>query len=529
MSQSTVSEAKRAANARNGKLGGPKTPLGKSKSRLNGLRHGMRAEVVVLLPGEDAEKFQDRLDAWAGDLQPHGAVERYHVETAVAASWRRDRCLRAETAVLTDRILDAADPDPEVEDARRAGSAPAWPRTPPSWRTSSARPPPAASGCWRSGTTSTRRSTASASGSTAGCTGRWPCSATRRRSGADANPIVDVVVAALSAQQRQADDRGARPLRAGWQAGGDRQVRVRERGRGAGDDLRRPGDGPRRAEADGRRGAGRAAGASGVGRGGRGASSGDGGGPGGVRRQRLGSEAAAVRGDARARPAVGVARPAGRAEAAASRRRRRGHGRRGGRTRARDFPAGCHGFARGPVRRGIRPRRTGPGTDPWPPRASRSRRAPRPRRARRANPPRGRGASRRANPPRRASSTERTEGDRIRSRSRRRRRPSMGPAEPRGVGRSRARGVVPRRRWPGARRSGSPPRSGAAGTGRRRSAWRGSTSGPGEVGRGCRPPSSRSRWGWCAPLRGGRAGHPELLQSQGFDGASVDTRVLAIG
>ncbi len=118
MSKSTVSEAKRAANARNGKRGGPKTPEGRSRSRMNGLRHGMRAEALVLLPGEDEEKFRRRLDAWAGDLQPHGAVERYQVETAVVASWRRDRCLRAETAVLTDRVLDAADPDPEAEDAR---------------------------------------------------------------------------------------------------------------------------------------------------------------------------------------------------------------------------------------------------------------------------------------------------------------------------------------------------------------------------------------------------------------------------
>ncbi len=113
----TVSEAKRAANARNGKRGGPRTAEGKARSRMNGLVHGLRAEVVVL-PGESEEAFRHRLDAWAGDLQPHGAVERYHVETAVAASWRRDRCLRTETAVLTDRILDAADPDPEAEDAR---------------------------------------------------------------------------------------------------------------------------------------------------------------------------------------------------------------------------------------------------------------------------------------------------------------------------------------------------------------------------------------------------------------------------
>jgi hypothetical protein len=119
-----VSEAKRAANARNGRLGGPKTPEGKARSRMNGLVHGLRAETLVLLPGEDAGEFRGRLDSWAGDLAPRTDVERYHFEKAVVASWRRDRCIRNETAVLTERVLDAVGPDPEVADAkaRRLGA-----------------------------------------------------------------------------------------------------------------------------------------------------------------------------------------------------------------------------------------------------------------------------------------------------------------------------------------------------------------------------------------------------------------------
>jgi hypothetical protein len=123
-SKPTVSEAKRAANARNGQLGGPKTPEGKARSRMNGLVHGMRAETLVLLPGEPEEKFQRRLEGWFGELAPHGEIERYYAEAAVSASWRRDRCIRAETAVLTDRVRDAADPDPERAEAkaRRLGA-----------------------------------------------------------------------------------------------------------------------------------------------------------------------------------------------------------------------------------------------------------------------------------------------------------------------------------------------------------------------------------------------------------------------
>jgi hypothetical protein len=123
-SKPTVSEAKRAANARNGQLGGPKTPEGKARSRMNGLVHGMRAETLVLLPGEPEEKFRRRLEGWFGELAPHGEIERYYAEAAVSASWRRDRCIRAETATLTDRVRDAADPDPERAEAkaRRLGA-----------------------------------------------------------------------------------------------------------------------------------------------------------------------------------------------------------------------------------------------------------------------------------------------------------------------------------------------------------------------------------------------------------------------
>jgi hypothetical protein len=123
-SQPAVSEAKRAANARNGRLGGPKTPEGKARSCMNSLKHGLRAETLVVLPGEDAGAFARRLEAWSGELAPHGELERYYAETIVTASWRRDRCIRNETAVLTERVLDAAGPDPEraAARARRLGA-----------------------------------------------------------------------------------------------------------------------------------------------------------------------------------------------------------------------------------------------------------------------------------------------------------------------------------------------------------------------------------------------------------------------
>ncbi|MBV8265569.1 MAG: hypothetical protein JO252_04405, partial [Planctomycetaceae bacterium] len=46
---------------------GPRTAAGKEKSKLNGLKHGLRAATLVL-PGEDPEALEHRLDAWTDEL-----------------------------------------------------------------------------------------------------------------------------------------------------------------------------------------------------------------------------------------------------------------------------------------------------------------------------------------------------------------------------------------------------------------------------------------------------------------------------
>ncbi len=86
-----ASEKKIEANRRNAqKSTGPKSEEGKSRSRLNGLKHGMRANLLIL-PGEDAEAFQARANAWTDDLKPRNDVEQYLVDRAVQASWQLDR------------------------------------------------------------------------------------------------------------------------------------------------------------------------------------------------------------------------------------------------------------------------------------------------------------------------------------------------------------------------------------------------------------------------------------------------------
>jgi hypothetical protein len=99
----TLSAADRAAiSPQNGqKSQGTKTPEG------NALKQGFTAK-LPLLPGEDAQEYQARLDAWIAALQPRNVVEHYLVVQAVNLTWKLDRARRAETARLAMSIREAA-------------------------------------------------------------------------------------------------------------------------------------------------------------------------------------------------------------------------------------------------------------------------------------------------------------------------------------------------------------------------------------------------------------------------------------
>ena len=86
---------------------GPKTQAGKERSRFNALKHGCRARLPIL-PGEDPEAYQDRLDAWIDKFQPRDAVEAYMVERTVHASWQLDRADRAEVAAMVEATDEQA-------------------------------------------------------------------------------------------------------------------------------------------------------------------------------------------------------------------------------------------------------------------------------------------------------------------------------------------------------------------------------------------------------------------------------------
>ena len=105
----TTTQTDRAEiNRRNAqKSTGPRTPEGKDRSRFNAVKHGMTAKTLVL-PGEDPEALQHRLDGWTESLKPKNDLEQYLVERAVRVSWQLDRADRAEVARLTAQIRDDA-------------------------------------------------------------------------------------------------------------------------------------------------------------------------------------------------------------------------------------------------------------------------------------------------------------------------------------------------------------------------------------------------------------------------------------
>ena len=99
-----TSERQAAANRANAlRSTGPKTQEGKAAVRFNAFKHGLLAQDVVL-PGEDAEAFEDLWNGLRAELSPVGPIEEFLVDRVVNAMWRLRRLTRAETALLHSRM-----------------------------------------------------------------------------------------------------------------------------------------------------------------------------------------------------------------------------------------------------------------------------------------------------------------------------------------------------------------------------------------------------------------------------------------
>jgi hypothetical protein len=104
------------ANRRNSlKSKGPTTPEGKSKSRRNGLKHGMTGAGVVIAD-EDVEALDERFEAFETALKPVNDVARFLTQRAALLSVKLDRSAREEAARINLDMLEAE----EVEEEARA-------------------------------------------------------------------------------------------------------------------------------------------------------------------------------------------------------------------------------------------------------------------------------------------------------------------------------------------------------------------------------------------------------------------------
>jgi hypothetical protein len=106
-----LSPARAAASRRNGaKSSGPKTPEGKARSAQNALKHGMRAQKCIVLPGERAAAFEAFEAALLEELAPQGALQAVLAQRVVAASWRLARSERLEAELFVEARLDGGSP-----------------------------------------------------------------------------------------------------------------------------------------------------------------------------------------------------------------------------------------------------------------------------------------------------------------------------------------------------------------------------------------------------------------------------------
>src|SRR5467141_3760597 len=89
------------ANRRNAKKStGPKTPEGRAAVRLNGLKHGLCAE-TLLLPGEAEADFTDLLHSFETEHRPVTPVEQALVRELATSTWRLNRLYHVEAGLYT--------------------------------------------------------------------------------------------------------------------------------------------------------------------------------------------------------------------------------------------------------------------------------------------------------------------------------------------------------------------------------------------------------------------------------------------
>jgi hypothetical protein len=106
---------------------GPKTPEGRAAVRLNGVKHGLTAETIVL-KGESQADFTNMLESFEAEHAPTTPTEEALVVQLALANWRLRRLYHQEAGFYTCQLqsLVGMQKDLKLDDAGRMGHAAAW-------------------------------------------------------------------------------------------------------------------------------------------------------------------------------------------------------------------------------------------------------------------------------------------------------------------------------------------------------------------------------------------------------------------
>ena len=116
------------ANRQNAqKSTGPRTPEGRAAVRLNGVKHGLTAETIVL-KGESQADFTNMLDSFEAEHDPPTPTEEALVVQLALANWRLRRLYHQEAGFYTSKLktLASIQKDLNLDDAGRMGHAAGW-------------------------------------------------------------------------------------------------------------------------------------------------------------------------------------------------------------------------------------------------------------------------------------------------------------------------------------------------------------------------------------------------------------------
>jgi len=104
-----LSEKQLLANRQNALCStGPRSAAGRAISSQNAIRHGLRAQNIII-PGEDPEEFDQFRQLMLDDLVPAGAMEVFLADRIVASLWKLHRAGRIESELFNE--MDSAPQD----------------------------------------------------------------------------------------------------------------------------------------------------------------------------------------------------------------------------------------------------------------------------------------------------------------------------------------------------------------------------------------------------------------------------------